>query len=303
MKIKHIRNGVILISAGLVFLFNNAGWVDWEVWRTVIFWWPAYLIAIGIEVAFRESRLKYLALLSPLIFAFFILGPAWWQWEGREEDRLVQMREWTHPLSSGTDYIQADIEFSLGEIIIVESAASGLNCQMEYRQSEPLISYSEDNDTLHFRLEDQGSRFVGLGFNRAGGTRFFGWDQKNWEVGIDSQTPLKLELESSASRNNLDLSGLVLKELDLDLNAAKANLKIGSKSDSVWIRLDQKASRVDLWLPKESYVIITQDTYIVSDMDSDINLHRSDEDPKPDSSPVIYLSFFGAVCKLNIKTY
>jgi hypothetical protein len=52
MNIGRIRNGAILISAGVVLLLNTMDHLSWAVWFRIFSLWPVLLIAIGIELLF-----------------------------------------------------------------------------------------------------------------------------------------------------------------------------------------------------------------------------------------------------------
>ena len=75
MNVGRIRNGAILLSAGVVLLLNTTGHTPWVVWFKIFSLWPVALIAIGIELLFKKSKLAFVALLSPLFFFAAILGP------------------------------------------------------------------------------------------------------------------------------------------------------------------------------------------------------------------------------------
>lgn len=309
MKIQHLRNGVILISIGLVFLFNNLGYVDWEVWETIISWWPVYLIALGIEIVFRNSKLKLIALISPITFAFFILGPAWWQWEGKEEDRLVQKTEWSQTISSGTNLLQADLDFRLGQLVVSLAPEKGVKCNLEYQGQEPYLDFSEAKGSAKLRIEDHSQKAFGISSGSFGvkHSGFREWEDKNWEVQFDSFTPLELKLSSQVSKNNLDLSNLKLRKLDLSLQVAKAVVKLGEKSDTVIVKLDEEVSKLDLWVPREAVVELDRQTDLAALSNSNVAVVKKiisqPEGPLPEGEPVIFLSYQGALCKLHIRGY
>ena len=65
MNIGRIRNGAILISAGVVLLFNTMDYLSWSVWFRIFSLWPVILVAIGIELLFKRTLLSFLTLISP----------------------------------------------------------------------------------------------------------------------------------------------------------------------------------------------------------------------------------------------
>lgn len=308
MKIQHLRNGVILVCIGLVFLFNNLGYVDWEVWETILSWWPIYLIALGIEIVFRNSKLKLVAIISPLTFAFFILGPAWWQWEGKHEDRLVQESRWSEEILPETNLLQADLNFHLGSLTMTEGSDKKVKCQLEYEGNQPVYDFSQSEETAKLTIEDRSHKTFGVTFGSAGFTQanFRGWGRKEWQVELDGSTPLELKLSSQVSKNDLDLSRLRLKELELCLQVARANIRLGEKSDTIRVSLEQDLSKVNLWVPKESAIRLQKDVDLGGISYSHLNIVKADREVSEaflSGHPVIYLTYQGALCKLNIRGY
>ncbi len=305
MKIQHLRNGVILISVGLVFLFNNLGYVDWEVWETILSWWPVYLIAIGIEIVFRNSALKPLALISPLAFAFFILGPAWWQWEGRDEDRLVQRIEWNQPLSEQINSLQANLEFRLGCLKVEDSDNRVVNCMMEYQSREPYVDFSETEGKAKLTLQDRSKKYWGIRVNEAGVESNWGSPKdKDWNVAFDTITTLELDLSSQLSKNEMDLTKIKAGKLKFSFQLAKGDIKLGDKIDTLTVDLDLELSKVNLWVPEEAVVFLEKHLSLSGFSDSNVKIVRGENNASNISGqPVIFVNYEGALSKLNLKGY
>jgi hypothetical protein len=306
MKIQHLRNGVILISVGLVFLFNNLGYVEWEVWETILSWWPVYLIALGIEIVFRNSTLKPLALISPIAFTFFILGPAWWQWESKEEDRLVQKVEWSQPLSKQINSLQANLEFRLGSLTIENSDNRTVNCVLEYQSREPYVDFTETEGRAKFTLIDRSKKHWGIRFNEAGvvESNWGGPKDKDWKIAIDTTTPLELALNSQLTKNELDLTRIKTGKLDFSFQLAKGDVRLGDKEDTVTVDLDLELSKVNLWVPKEALVYLEKHLSLSGFSDSNVRVVRGKNyDSNISGKPVIFIKYEGALSKLNLKGY
>ena len=60
---------LILIGAGIMFLLNNAGVLNWNVWWSVRRLWPILLIAIGLDILIGRR-----SLLGSLLVAVVVLG-------------------------------------------------------------------------------------------------------------------------------------------------------------------------------------------------------------------------------------
>ena len=158
----------------------------------------------------------------------------------------------------------------------------------------------------HFRLEEVGKKFYGLRFNAAG-NRFelSRADRKEWEVKIDSLTPLELNITSRVSKNEFDFREIKLRKLEASFQLAKAEIKIGEKSDTVMLNLNQDLSKVILWVPDEAVVKIDKDVDLGGLSSSNVNVVNLDREPEASQNghPVIYVNYQGALCKLSIRGY
>ncbi|MEW6216745.1 MAG: DUF5668 domain-containing protein [Candidatus Bipolaricaulota bacterium] len=72
---------LLLIAAGVILLFNNLGHLPWSVWGTLFRLWPVLLIALGLDILFGRSALRWalgiaLVVLVVLAVLLALFGPA-----------------------------------------------------------------------------------------------------------------------------------------------------------------------------------------------------------------------------------
>ncbi len=76
-----ILGPLLLIAAGVVLLLNNLGLVPWTAWTFLVRLWPVFLIALGLDILFGRSVLRWamgsaVALLVALAVLLALFGPS-----------------------------------------------------------------------------------------------------------------------------------------------------------------------------------------------------------------------------------
>ena len=196
--VKHIkpyRKGslvwpLILIGLGIIFLLNNLGALDWDVWFLIVRLWPLLLIAVGLDVLLGR-RAGIWAALTVFIIIWLFVGGVW----------LIRstMSVWTGELYT-VDIVQkldnatsAEVEliFGVGELEV--RAMGGSNNLVEgildITEDENLTQdFSIVNGTAYFNLESVGMQFypswlVHDGFD----------DPRKWRIELNDSVPIDLE--------------------------------------------------------------------------------------------------------------
>ncbi|MDR1775538.1 MAG: DUF5668 domain-containing protein [Actinomycetes bacterium] len=82
--IARLADGVAGIVLGLVLLTNSVGWVPWSMWRSVWSLWPILLVICGIACVEAATKLKWLRIVTAVIFCatLILCALAWWQGPG-----------------------------------------------------------------------------------------------------------------------------------------------------------------------------------------------------------------------------
>lgn len=309
MRIGRIRNGVILISLGIVFLLNNMGHVPWPVWFRILSLWPVILIAIGIEKIFAKTRLSFLTILSPLLFMAAILGPAYFQKvELGKIYHASERYQYSEDLDTSLTEATAVIKLKAGNLDI-SSCLLGLEddklvvAELNYYKRKPFVSYEysdfDSSATLDIRDRERGWK----GWTSIWG----GWAAKDWKIKLTYRIPINLRIHAKAADGELDLSDLKLKNLNLDIQAANFNIKLGDLVDEVNGRIDSDASRLSLLIPEDMGLKIENHAKLTSTSFSDISVLKHDNIYQTSNFEQalkkITLSLEGSVTRLVVKSY
>ena len=308
MNIGRIRNGAILISAGVVLLLNTMDHLSWSVWFRIFSLWPVILVAIGIELLFKKTRLSFLTLISPLLFLAAILGPAF----VFDSDFAVlrgtgQSYHWTVDSDSALTEAAASVRLNTGDLMISSGTDQLVSAELDYFDREPLVSYNASSMDSSAILKIRDRERGGLEWNFRGG-RFYGaWDEKNWEIRLTERIPIDLTVYIKTGDADLDLSGLKIRILDLETRTSSTKVRIGNLVDEVSARIESRASKLSLSLPKDMALRIENHSNLSSTSFSWFTLEETGdgyETPDFDQAArklTLYLE--GSLTKLKISRY
>jgi len=203
---------LLLIVIGVLFLLNSLGYIDlnfWELWR----FWPVVLILIGLDLLLgRRSRLGNLIvlLLSLAVIGGCVLLVV--QTPGRlaggsEVDRIAE------PLD-GAERASLDIRSVVGELTIsqLEDSPSLVEATLDLATSrKPVWKAERRGDQVSMQLAYEGGGSFSIGWGRG----------ETWDLRLSPAVVWELKGNIAAGEGRLDLTGLDLDALTLELGAGQ----------------------------------------------------------------------------------
>ncbi|OGC75123.1 MAG: hypothetical protein A2145_02265 [candidate division Zixibacteria bacterium RBG_16_40_9] len=299
MNIRKIRNGIILISVGIVLLLNNLDYVGWSVWWSILKLWPIFLVAWGIELVFRHSKLSFLALFSPLLWCLAILGPALL---GEQKDfeifPLSKQYTWQVEKQTNIKQVTAVIDVKGGELKLSGGSQNIADCDLTYFWEKPECSWSVEDS--HGILEINQKDKIWFPFVN-------GSDEHEVKIAFSNSIPLDLQIFSKVSAADLDLSQLNLKNLDLNLKVNSTTVKLPLRPGQLDCKVKSKIGHLKLKVPKEAGLAIENLAKLSSTSFSHISLRHSAEGFKTPNyqkaSSKINLILRGKIVQFEIETY
>lgn len=308
MNIGRIRNGAILISAGVVLLMNTTGGLSWSVWPRIFSLWPVALIAVGIELLLKKTRLSFVTLLSPLLFFAAILGPAFlWESDLGGIYRASRSYHWSAEPDSAVTEASAIVRLYAGNLEISSGTDKLISAELDYWEKRPLVmSETSDLDsTATVKITDRERRWLKWDWNRG---RFWeAWEKKRWEIKLTDLVPLHLNVYLKAGEADMDLSQLMIEDFDLEAKTSGADIRIGNLVDDVTARISSRASKISIYCPEDMGLRIVNRSNLSSTSFSWLNLKEAEEGQETpdfdqaDRKLTLYLE--GSITKLKIKKY
>lgn len=203
---------LVLIGLGIVFLLNNLGVVDWDIWQILFRLWPILLIAAGLDLVIgRRSALGTVVVLLVvlgLVFAGVWLLSGVLGGESRVENILQS--------AGGAERAEIEIGGSVGRLTIGSFAQPGalVRGTVDLAAGERLgQQFRVEGGTARFSLESQGEwRLPG----------FHWWSEdRAWDLDLARGIPLELAVSAGVGETRLDLAELTVTRVTVDTGVGR----------------------------------------------------------------------------------
>ncbi len=246
--------GFLLIVLGGFLLLTRFGYVDWIQLVDLLRFWPLVLIAFGVSLLLPRGSWVFTGLLAVLIlaglaYAFATPNPGMGGWETTE---LV-----AGPVlgaTTGLESVETQLTFAAGELHVTAGAqhVAELKARHGARLKEPDLRFNE--------LGDRRSRVELLFPGRTNWTNFIGIHDRHYraELLLNERVRHDLRIEFAAGAGALDLKGLTVRAVDIDMAAGQLVLELGlPQHDNVeltTVNFNMAAGQLRLDVPAETGV-------------------------------------------------
>ena len=306
MRVSSLRWGIIWIGIGLFFLAINLELLDSLVFPRLFSLWPILLVAIGVELIFRRTRLYFLALLSPLLIAgAFILAATakgdwgwssdefWSRWVWKANERKVDFAE--VPRDSLVKSLDLNLECGPSEISIRPVSDRFFKATTEYYKHSPWVEHKllDGIEKISYSNREK-NRLSLLGLNIA-------VSRSDFEIA--DNVPLVASIKAADNEPDIDFSDCLLKSLNLDLHSSIATVYIGNHRDTVDVAIDGRIDRVRLFYPDNYRLIVEGDSARLShvlDMSKFNNTGNKYASKNGDESHLIRLALNANIKNLDL---
>ncbi len=241
----------ILIGLGIVFLLNNMGILDWNVWEVIFRLWPVLLIAAGLD--FLLGRRSVWGSLLALVLTLAILaGVLWLFGEGIGIGQVLSTEEVRQDLDGATQ-AEVAIEPGIGTLHVhaLPESASLVEGVIRLGRGERVTrDFSVEGETATFTLQSEGASVPFAG----------GWGgERAWDLGLNPDVSLRLEISLGVGESDVDLTGLTVSDLDVSLGIGQTTVILPDEG-RFQARIDGAIGQTIVIIPAELAARIRVDT-------------------------------------------
>jgi hypothetical protein len=242
---------VLLIGFGLIWLLVNTGLLSGWSWVNLWRLWPLFLIAIGLDILIaRRSAiigalvaLATLGLVVVLILAGGFLGY-------RSDQGRVITEQFSEPIGQA-ESAEIELDLSIGPATVYALEDKDMLLDAEITHIGEIVFSVSGNVEKKVRLDEEQVNFD------AGWLDFFNQDNLEWDIGITSFIPVSLEIIGGVGDAELDLRGLLLDDLLVDVGVGDLKLSLPESEDIYEVRLDGGVGETDVEIVRDANVTVT----------------------------------------------
>jgi len=243
----NIVGPLILISAGVLLLLNQAGRLPWSVWSTLWRFWPVILILMGLEVLIGVSRSTALYI-AGLIIAVVVLASvvvfAIYVGEQPVSSRPAAGTETVIESMHDADRGQIRLRFGLGTLEVGALTDSpnfvegGIEYSRNSRQVEKLFRVGDGQAKFSLEARSQSIPF---------------WTSRDigehWKLEFTTRIPLELEVVAGAGSVQMDLSKLKVTQLDVKGGAGQTSITFPAAAGSTTASVSSGVGQITVQIP------------------------------------------------------
>jgi hypothetical protein len=247
---------VVLIGIGVLFLLNNFGVIDWDIWFLLARLWPLLIVAIGLDLLLGRRTGIGSAIALLIIFALIAGGV----WLARSTGAVLvgdlRVEEISQPLQEA-ERAKVDLNFGVGTLELESFSSESLLASgaLDLAEGEQLeTNFRVSNDIAYLSLKSHGQQFYpSWWFGR-------GSDQdREWQLRVTDSIPVELEISTGVGRSELDLTGLQLTGLDLSTGVGQVSITLPAYG-SYTAQISGGVGELTVYLPGDYPIRLHVDT-------------------------------------------
>lgn len=242
---------ILLIGFGLIWLMVNLGILPGWSWISLWRLWPLLLIAIGLDllIARRSAVVGALIALGTLgLIIVIILAGGLLGYSGNRVE--VTTEQFSEPIGQ-SESAQIELDLSVGPTAIYALDDETLLFDAEVTHIGVMDFSVDGTESKKIRLDE---RQANLDF---GLIDLIDKDDLEWEVGITPLIPVSLEVEGGVGNADLDLAGLLLENLRVDVGVGDLTLSLPGGEAAYSVRLNGGVGRTDIDIERDANVTLT----------------------------------------------
>jgi len=245
---------VFLIGLGVVFLLANLGILSVNVWQLLLRLWPVLLVAIGLDLVI--GRRNVWASLAGLVLLLAILAGALWLYGVRlESGQALRSQEVSQTLQ-GVKSAEIVLENGAGDVYIHALSGSSNLVAGKVSSGRGRNAFEElsiQGSQARYRLRETDTYMF---FRERIG-------ENTWDLGLTSQIPLDIRYSQGAGSTQLDLSGLQLSALKINVGVGQTMVTLPA-TGNFDVGIDGAIGQIVINVPKGMAVRIRSNTALAN---------------------------------------
>jgi len=270
MRFSNFLWAMVLIAIGLLFLFSNFGWIDFQ-WAGIWRLWPLILVFWGITILPVRDLIKAILVIGflGLTFIFFnqITEPRWtWTFSDHE---WTFSDDWNDDNDKGRTFTYSTQELSVpmdslsSKAILVMDAAAGkfyidgmTSEMMQFRKEGDIGDYSMTTERNNGKTE--------IRIDMEKNTKVRRVKKNRIDIQLNRDMVWDLDLDIGAAAVKMDLSAYQIDTVKIDAGAASIEMKLGNRRPETFVTYSAGAASLEVKIPRDAACEIRSESVLVS---------------------------------------
>lgn len=236
--------GLFVVVFGLASLVNNLGIFSLNIDFSVL--WPLFIIFVGLSLFSRKNIVSTIIGATVATLCIFLVFISFLSCVSvRYSGGIASVFPVSVSKDSGAEKANISLNAGAGEVKVYGIDSGKL---VEGELTTNLATVKVD-----FKTKDN-VQDVNIGIQRGRSWMKGGHFKNDFDLGIDKNTPLTFYINSGASNNNIDLTGVKAESVAIQTGASNVDLKMGDALDTADVVIEAGMSSINLSLPKTAGV-------------------------------------------------
>jgi hypothetical protein len=237
----------LLIGIGIILLLDNLGYLEWDLWQLLQLW-PVFLIVWGLELLLKHSLVG--RILTAVILLGVIVGGLWFMGTGADPRIVNQV---AYPRDDAASFI-AILRPKVGRLTLQSYSDSSnlIGGTVTVPRGAQLVEDYSGGTRSRLRLDTLPSS-----------RRYWPGQHESWDLNVDGNTLLDIEIDHGVGTMNLDLSELRLDKMVTDFGIASTSIDLPTEGNYD-INIDGGIGTIMVQIPRDVAVHITVDDGLVA---------------------------------------
>jgi len=295
-RFESMAGSVVIIAFGTTFLLSNLGYITISAWDLFLRMWPVLIVAFGLDLIIGR-RGRWAAWVSLLVGVALVAGMAFVALSLPSSVQVVDGAPLTWELK-GAAQAQGRVEMAGGRVVVTagsdeKTLLNGTFKLAAIESVEKDIEYTANG--VDFSLKSKGFNTL---YPMVGPSTQLVWDLK-----LSSSPEYDLNFDMAAGEQNLDFSGLKVKNLKVNTAVGRTIITLGV--NPIHASVDTAIGMTTIYVPRGASVRINLGTAVTSVTLPSDYIRSGDTAYSPtlsaNSTAVINLTLNQAVGVVNIR--
>jgi hypothetical protein len=253
------RQGVaaptIFIAIGAVILLDNLNIVQWNVWQVILSLWPVLIIAIGLDLLVARRSI-WGAVLALILLAIILGGSLWVMALGSPAGTAAESEQVVQALSGAERaVVQVDPAVAALKIGAMQDETNLDSLVQGTVQMSNIGAFQQEynlvGNTGYLNLRREGD--ASFSFSLRGSD----WV---WNLAFNPQIPLELSINMGAGSVNLDLSGLQVTDVNVQMGVGRTEVVLPDQDGPLTVNIQGAVGEMIVYIPAQKAVRLNSNT-------------------------------------------